>query len=56
MNIDMTFDYDRLLVQAQDEYAKVLESGAALPFDPDAPGNYLTAVQQVFDGMENVLI
>ena len=30
MNIDMTFDYDRLLAQAQDEYAKVLESGAAL--------------------------
>jgi len=30
MNIDMTFDYDRLLAQAQDEYAKVLASGDAL--------------------------
>jgi hypothetical protein len=30
MNIDMTFDYDKLLAQAQDEYAKVLASGDAL--------------------------
>ena len=30
MNIDMTVDYDKLLVQAQDEYAKVLASGDAL--------------------------
>ena len=29
MNIDMTFDYDRLLMQAQDEYAKVLASSDA---------------------------
>lgn len=30
MNIDMTFDYDRLLAQAKAEYAKVLASGDAL--------------------------
>ena len=30
MNIDMAFDYDRLLAQAKAEYAKVLESGDAL--------------------------
>lgn len=29
MNIDMTFDYDRLLILAQDEYAKVLASDDA---------------------------
>lgn len=34
----------------------LLEIGAALPFDPDAPHNYLTTAQQVFDGMSNVLI
>ncbi len=34
----------------------LLEIGAALPYQADAAHNYLTTAQQVFDGMENVLI
>ncbi len=33
-----------------------LEIGASLPYAADAERNYLTTAQQVFDGMENVLI